>query len=286
MSDTSNVGQGRAVLVTGASSGIGRACALHLDAIGFRVFATYRKPEDADSLRAAGSDRLSVVRLDVTEPDAIEAARVDLVNALGGDGLHGLVNNAGIAVAAPLEFLPTDALRQQLEVNVVGQMAVTQAFLPQLRAARGRIVNVSSISGRMAAPFVGAYAASKYALEALSDALRIELRPWDIRVALIEPGAIETPIWETSGRRAEAMRADYPPEAEEMYGPALQGLLRRIANMKGTPTGPVVDAIVDALTADRPRVRYVVGTDAKTRLWLTWLPDRLRDWIIAKTIYG
>ncbi|MGD1157325.1 MAG: SDR family oxidoreductase, partial [Terriglobia bacterium] len=184
-----------AVVITGASTGIGEACALHLDKLGFRVFAGIRKAADAEALRHRASARLVPIRLDVSDETEVEQAARNVTEALRGEGLAGLVNNAGIVVAGMLEFLPLDALRRQLEVNVVGQVAVTQAFLPHLRKARGRIVNIGSVSGLIAGPFSGAYAASKFALEALTDALRVELRPWKIHVSIVEPGNIQTPIW-------------------------------------------------------------------------------------------
>ena len=176
------------VLVTGASTGIGEATVLHLRELGFDPIAAVRKDEDAERLEGRG---LRTTRIDVTDADQIAAAR----DALGDEPLAGLVNNAGIAVAAPLEFLPIDRLRQQLEINLIGQAAVTQAFLPALRRARGRIINVSSIGGRVGLPLVGAYNASKFGLEGLSDSLRRELRPLGVDVILIEPGGVKTPIW-------------------------------------------------------------------------------------------
>src|SRR5918997_1344208 len=199
------------VLVTGASTGIGEATVLHLREIGFTPVAAVRKDSDADRLEALG---LRTVRLDVTDADQIGVAR----DALGDEPLAGLVNNAGIAVAAPLEFLPIDRLRQQLEINLIGQIAVTQAFLPALRSGRGRIVNVSSIGGRVALPLVGAYNASKFGLEGASDALRRELRPHGVDVILIEPGGVKTPIWKKSTRVADSMLAELPPEVERLYG--------------------------------------------------------------------
>lgn len=274
----------RSVVVTGASSGIGRACALHLDGLGFTVFAGYRKDADAESLRADSSDRLVTVRLDVAEAGSIEAAARTIESHLGERGLDGLVNNAGVAVAAPLEFVPLDALRRQLEVNVVGQVAVTQALLPLIRKATGRIVNMSSISGRFSAPFLGPYTASKHALEALSDSLRVELRPWNIRVALIEPGAIATPIWEKSRETALKLQSDLPPEADTLYGKRLQGIQDYIANVVGTPTDPVVEAVVHALTSRSPRTRYLIGRDAKLRRALALLPTSIVDWLLAKSL--
>jgi NAD(P)-dependent dehydrogenase (short-subunit alcohol dehydrogenase family) len=273
-----------AVVVTGASSGIGRACAQALDALGFRVFAGYRSPADGESLRAQGSDRLIPVRVDVTDADSLARMAEEVGCAVGGAGLRGLVNNAGIAVAAPLEFLPLDALRRQLEVNVVGQVAVTQALLPLLRTARGRIVNIGSVSGRFAAPFLGPYAASKHAMEALNDSLRLELRPWGIQVAMVEPGAIATPIWKRSLAAAEEMIEGFPPEAEALYGGPMGTLRERVEALDGTAPAEVALAVVHALTARRAKARYVVGRDAKVRIAIGRLPTRLRDLLVARAL--
>lgn len=273
-----------AVVVTGASSGIGRACALELDALGFRVFAGYRAEADADSLRDEASARLVPVRVDVADEASVRemAARVEA--AVAGEGLAGLVNNAGIAVAAPLEFLPLDALRRQLEVNVVGQVAVTQALLPLLRAARGRIVTIGSVSGRFAAPFLGPYAASKHAMEALNDSLRLELRPWGMQVSIVEPGAIATPIWRRSVAAAQEMIDAFPPEAEALYGGPMGTLQARVEALEGVPPSEVARAVGHALTARRAKPRYVVGRDAKVRLMVGRLPTRMRDWLVARAL--
>ena len=272
------------VVITGASTGIGEACALQLHRLGFRVFAGVRNPEDGERLRAAASDRLVPLRIDVTDAASISAAVAEVSRTLGEKPLGGLVNNAGIAVAAPVEFLPLDALRQQLEVNVVGQVAVTQAFLPLLRQGRGRIVNMSSVSGRIVSPFVGAYGASKFALEALTDALRVELRPWGIRVALVEPGVIKTPIWEKSLAAAERLLAEMPPEAHELYGRAIDALRTGVLGLDGLPPERVANAVTHALTARRPRVRYVVGRDARIGVALTYLPTVIRDRLVGGRI--
>ncbi len=166
---TSDAAGTRSVLITGASTGIGEACALHLDQLGWRVFAGVRKDADGEALRAKASARLLPVRIDVVDPGSVAAARELVLRELGDRGLDGLVNNAGIAIAAPLEFVPIEDLRRQLEINVIGQIAVTQAFLAPIRKARGRVVNMGSIGGRLATPFLGPYNASKFALEALSD---------------------------------------------------------------------------------------------------------------------
>src|SRR5918996_79044 len=184
-----------AVVVTGASTGIGRATALDLVSRGFDVFAGVRREADGDSVAAESSGAVTPVILDVTDAATIDGAALRVTDAVGDGGLRGLVNNAGIAEPAPLEIMPIDALRRQLEVNLVGQVAVTQAFLPLIRAARGRVVNISSVGGRVASPALGAYSASKYAIEALSDAMRMELHPWGIQVSVIEPGSISTEIW-------------------------------------------------------------------------------------------
>src|SRR5919112_4501926 len=207
------------VLVTGASTGIGEATTLHLNELGFDVVGAVRKDEDADRLRPHG---VRTVKLDVTDSASIAAARADL----GDTPLAGLVNNAGIAVAGPLEFLPLDQLRLQLEVNLVGQVAVTQQFLPSLRAGRGRIVMVSSIGGRVALPLVAAYNASKFGLEGVSDSLRRELQGQGVHVILIEPGGVKTPIWRKGNETADEIEQQMPPEGERLYGRLIASLRR------------------------------------------------------------
>jgi NAD(P)-dependent dehydrogenase (short-subunit alcohol dehydrogenase family) len=269
------------VLITGASTGIGQATAHHLKELGFDAVGAVRKDEDAERLGAAG---LRTVRLDVTDSDSIAAARAQL-----GDGpLFGLVNNAGIAVAAPIEFLPLDQLRHQLEINLVGQVAVTQRFLPPLRAGRGRIVNVSSIGGRVALPLVGAYNMSKFGLEGMSDSLRRELRPQGVDVIVIEPGGVKTPIWQKGNELADDLQADMPPEAQRLYGRMIEALREqtvKIQNERGIEAREVAEAIGTALTAKRPRARYLVGRDAKLRApAAAVLPDRVMDRLVARVI--
>jgi NAD(P)-dependent dehydrogenase (short-subunit alcohol dehydrogenase family) len=269
------------VLITGASTGIGQATARHLKELGFDAVGAVRKDEDAERLGAAG---LRTVRLDVTDSDSIAAARAQL-----GDGpLFGLVNNAGIAVAAPIEFLPLDQLRHQLEINLVGQVAVTQRFLPPLRAGRGRIVNVSSIGGRVALPLVGAYNMSKFGLEGMSDSLRRELRPQGVDVIVIEPGGVKTPIWQKGNELADDLQADMPPEAQRLYGRMIEALREqtvKIQNERGIEAREVAEAIGTALTAKRPRARYLVGRDAKLRApAAAVLPDRVMDRLVARVI--
>ncbi|MGH7553204.1 MAG: SDR family NAD(P)-dependent oxidoreductase [Longimicrobiales bacterium] len=276
-----------AVLVTGASKGIGEACVLRLCARGFFVFAGVRRVEDGEALRGQmDSDRLIPVLLDVTEEEQIRSAAAVVEERCGERGLAGLVNNAGIAVAGPMEFLPIAEFRRQLEVNVLGQVAVTQALMPALRRARGRIVFISSIAGRSAMPFTGAYGASKHAIEAIADSLRVELMDAGIEVSVVEPGTIATPIWETAIRHADRIMKDMPPQLSEYYGRPLEGL-RRIANrgVKGASPELVADVVEHALTASRPKPRYVVGKDAKLRLALErFLPTRVRDRVIANRL--
>ncbi len=215
---------------------------------------------------------------------SVKAAAETVAHALGDAPLSGLVNNAGIAVASPLEFVPLDALRRQLEVNVTGQVAVTQAFLPSLRSSRGRIVNMGSVSGRFASPFMGPYSASKFALEALSDSLRLELRPWGIHVSILEPGVIATPIWRKSLLAADELATGMPEEAHTLYGRAIQAIRQRVESIGGVPAERVARVVAHALTARRPRPRYVVGRDARVAVGLSYLPTRMRDWLVAKRL--
>lgn len=266
------------VLITGASTGIGEASAHHLKELGFDPVGAVRRDEDAERLRAAG---LRTVKLDVTDSDSIAAARAEL----GDAPLAGLVNNAGIAVAAPIEFIPLEQLRHQLEINLVGQVAVTQRFLPALRAGRGRIVNVSSIGGRVALPLVGAYNMSKFGLEGMSDSLRRELRPHGVDVIVIEPGGVKTPIWRKGNELAADLQADMPPDAQRLYGRMIEALRKqtvKIQNERGIDAREVAEAIGTALTAKRPRARYLVGRDAKLRARAAAaLPDRVMDRLVA-----
>jgi NAD(P)-dependent dehydrogenase (short-subunit alcohol dehydrogenase family) len=272
----------RTVVVTGASKGIGAATVHRLTGRGARVIAGVRSEEDDAALRQQLGDRVVPVRLDVTEPDAIAAAAEVVRGEVADRGLAGLVNNAGIAVAAPVEFLPPDELRRQLDVNVVGQMAVTQALLPFLRAARGRIVNVGSIGGRIASPMVGGYTASKFALAGLTDTLRMELARWGIEVSLVEPGPVATPIWQTSVAAADRLLDAAPAEIHELYGERIEGARAsaRRNDRGGIPPDEVAKVIEHALTARRPRTRYVVGRDARIASIVARLPDRLRDRLV------
>lgn len=279
---------GRSVLITGSSTGIGRACALHLDRLGFQVFAAVRKEEDARLLQAEASGRLVPLLLDVTDAGAIAGAYAQLSAAVGETGLSGLVNNAGVARAGPVEFIPLDDYRFTMEVNLFGVIAITRTFIPLLRLARGRVVNMSSVSGLIAAPFVSPYNTSKFALEALTNALRSELRPWGIHVAIVNPGRIDTPIWDKSLAAIEDSMQGWPPAVEALYGSALEAARRSANSRRGIPAVEVARAVEHALTASRPKTRYLVGLDARLVALLRLLPARAIDWLIARRLpdYG
>lgn len=274
------------VIITGASTGIGKACALYLDKQGYRVFAGCRKEEDAESLRKESSGRLVPIHLDVTNNADIDEVRRLLEESLGEGGLSALINNAGIALGGPQECISLDIWRRQFEVNVFGLIAMTRTMIPLLRPARGRIVNISSIAGRSSMPFTAPYCASKHAVEALSDSLRLELRPWGIKTILIEPGAIDTPIWEKAAGMRKQMDGESNREVMELYGSYLRKFYEVIENAahRAAPVERVVDAVWHALTSDPPRERYVVGTDARMRLVLNLFPTRIQDWVIARML--
>lgn len=275
----------KSVLITGASTGIGRATALHLDGKGWRVFAGVRKEEDAASLREAGSERLVPLMLDVTDAGQIFAAAGQIGAELGEAGLDGLVNNAGVAVPGPLETLPIDDFKRQIEVNLTAQVAVTQAMLPAVRTARGRIVFITSIGGLMAFPMFGAYHAAKFGLEAVGDVFRQELRPWGIKVAVVEPGSIATPIWDRGEAEVDAIASRAGDGHERLYGRAIKAYreVARKTGERGIPAEKVAVKIEHALSARRPRVRYLVGADARGQAFASRvLPDRLVDRIVAR----
>jgi NAD(P)-dependent dehydrogenase (short-subunit alcohol dehydrogenase family) len=274
----------RSALLTGASTGIGRTTALWLDSRGWRVYAGVRREEDADSLRDAASDRLQPLMLDITSADQIAAAALRIREEIDMDGLDGLVNNAGIAVPGPLETLPIDDFRRGIEVNLTAQVAVTQAMIPSIRAARGRIVFISSIGGLMAVQMFGAYHAAKFGLEAVGDAFRQELAPWGIGVSIVEPGSIATPIWERGVDEADAILGRATEEEKALYPTYITRYqkLSRGAAARGIPPERVAAKIEAALTATRPRTRYLVGIDARGQaLMARLLPDRLVDRLVS-----
>ena len=267
------------VLVTGASRGIGRATAIRLAEHGFDVVAGVRKAEDGDSLKQVEGGRIRPVILDVTNQDHIDALR-------GSESgpLDAVVNNAGIVIGGPVEAVTPSDLRHQLEVNVVGQMAVTQAVLPRIRDARGRIVFVSSLSGRISTPMTGAYNASKFALEALADALRIEVRPWRIPVILVEPAQTDTDMWRSADQQLEDTVAALAPEHRELYRRHIDGQRKSIPRSQkmAAPPEAVAAVIENALRTSRPKARYVVGAGPKIMGTVGRLmPSRIADPLIA-----
>jgi NAD(P)-dependent dehydrogenase (short-subunit alcohol dehydrogenase family) len=281
------VADARFVLITGASTGIGAACAIGCAERGMTVFAGVRDLVAGDALQAKGGKAIIPVQLDVTDGESITNAADVVARHVGQAGLSGLVNNAGIAIGSPLELIPLQQLRRQLEVNVVGQIAVIQAVLPLLRRARGRIVNMGSIAGRGTIPMMGPYSASKHALEALTDALRLELYPWGIEVSIIEPGAIATPIWDKSMQISLDVESEMPADGRHLYEAAARSVREAVGQTaaRAIPADAVVKAVLHALTAKRPNTRYLVGRDAKLRaVMLRWLPDRLQDWILKKVL--
>ncbi len=271
----------RSALITGSSTGIGRATALRLDRAGWKVFAGVRREEDAESLRAGAGGQLTPLILDVTDPGQIAAAAARIEAETSGR-LDGLVNNAGIAIPGPLETLSIEDFRRQIEVNMTAHVAVTQAMLPSIRAARGRIVFISSIGGRVALPLTGAYHAAKFGIEAVGDVFRQELRPWGIKVAIVEPGSIDTPIWERGEVTADEIAT---PEREALYGKVVEGYRKAIKDTaeRGIPAEKAAKEIEHALTAKRPRARYLVGLEAKVgaRIKLL-LPTPVFDRIVAR----
>ncbi|MFI5496794.1 SDR family oxidoreductase [Actinoplanes sp. NPDC051859] len=281
-------GQGRAVVVSGASSGLGLACARQLDQLGFRVFAGVRRPADADALRAAASPRLHPIMLDVTSEESIAQALALVTAEVGDRGVWGLINNAGICVSAPLECVAPEQLRQQLETNLIGHHAMIRAFLPLTRTARGRIVNVSSGLGRVASPYLGAYAASQFAKEGYSDSLRRELRPFGVHVVVVQPGAIKTPIWgkvsEVGNQTLEGAPAAVANLYRESFLRFLAGNDRR-AQASATRPESFAAAVADALTARSPKSRYRVGRDSRlTSVVYRLLPDKVLDTVFTSVV--
>jgi NAD(P)-dependent dehydrogenase (short-subunit alcohol dehydrogenase family) len=272
----------KAVLVTGASTGIGEATARSLAAGGRMVFAGVRQEADADRLRG---QNLTPVLLEVTDEGQVAAVAEQIADEVGSAGLAGVVNNAGVALGGPLEFLPLDEWRSQLEVNVVGQVAVTRSVLPLIRQGHGRIVFVGSISGRFGTALMGPYVASKFAVEGLAEALRYELSPWKIPVSVVEPGAVRTAIWEKGRATADRLERQLPPESAERYGEAMQSIRDGIekSDKNGVAAEKVARAIEHALFAKRPQLRYLVGADAKLVGALgRVLPDRAKHAVMAR----
>jgi NAD(P)-dependent dehydrogenase (short-subunit alcohol dehydrogenase family) len=285
MMDSSNATNRGAVVITGTSTGIGRACALTLDRMGFTVFAGVRREEDGNSLKKEASARLTPLMIDVTDNDSVERAFGVVEKSVGEDGLAGLINNAGIAIVCPLEGFSHDLLWKQLQVNLVGQIAVTQKFLPLIRKRRGRIINIGSIGGIQSVPFFAPYDASKAGLHALTDSLRMELSAWSIPVILIIPGHIGTPIWGRMKRMKEEL--PLPSNGADIYASLMDSFYDVIGKMEkgGLPPEAVAEVVAKALTAKRPKSRYIVGRDAKIQsLMAKVFSDRFRDRLVLRSV--
>src|ERR1700730_5544371 len=268
------------VLVTGASRGIGKSIVEHLASRGWDVIAGVRSERDAGVVPALIPHRNSSVILDVTDAGHIAALNESLP-----ERLDAIVNNAGIVVSGPMETVTSDEWRKQLEINVIGQLAVTNAVLPRLRKSRGRVVFISSVNGQLSMPLVGAYCASKFALEAAADALRMELRPWHIGVAIVEPSQTSTDMWHTADDMVEQAVATLTPEHRDLYARHIAGMKKMIpvAQKMAVPAQRVSAVVEEALTARRPRARYVVGAGPKLQVALmTNLPAWARDRVLRR----
>jgi len=277
----------KSILVTGASTGIGWATSLELAEKGWRVFAAVRKEADAKKLRDASSGKITTVIMDIVDYESVKRGAQEIEKALGGAGLDALFNNAGISVQGPLEIIPIELFEQQIRVNVFGHVFVTQTFLPLLRKAKGRIVFTSSESGRMTLPLMAPYSASKFALEAAASALRIELRPWKIRVSSVELQTIKTPMWEKIDISTEKLIASLPQKARDLYRNELKTLsvFPKWQAEMGISMKKAVRVIIRALSARSPNARYLVGYEARLlvyshAIWPTWM----MDWIASKSL--
>jgi NAD(P)-dependent dehydrogenase (short-subunit alcohol dehydrogenase family) len=273
------------ILVTGASSGIGRACVMRLARRDLTVFAGVRSDADGEDLESEAQGRVVAVRLDVTDEAQVREAAERVGSVLGDTPLRAVVNNAGIAVGGPVEYLPLDVWREQFEVNLFGVVAVTQAFAERLRASAGRIVIIGSVSGRVANPMTAPYAASKHAVEALGEALRHELRPWGIRTTVVEPGAVRTPIWEKGRAFADRLERQLPAAALERYAKPI-GMVRRgidFQESNGVEPDRVAATVERSIFGARPRARALVGIDARLFAAVDRvLPDGARDLLMRQ----
>ena len=273
------------IVITGASSGIGKATALHLDQLGYRVFAGVRREADGRALVEDASDKLTPILLDVTDDDSIATAVSSIADSTAG-GLFGLVNNAGLSLNGPLELVPVPEIKKLMDVNVIGLLAVTKAFLPLLRESRGRIINISSGHGLLAIPDKSAYAASKFAVQAISDALRVELRPFGVSVSCLAVGKVETAVLGKIVAERDRMIRAAAPEIVALYSPLIEFFDREVKDLPGISPEEVGRVVATALTAAKPKALYLIGPGARKMKNLARLPVGLRDWLMYKTIYS
>lgn len=277
-----------AVVVTGAASGIGLATTHTLAAAGYHVFAGMHTDAEVDAFNALATAGVTALQLDVTDPANLTRAAQLVAAHVGAAGLAGLVNNAGIGNAAPLELLDPHTLRRLLEVNVIGQLQTTQAMLPLLRSGSGRIINIGSVGGRITMPFAGALCATKHAVTALNDALRMELSPWRLPVCLIEPASIRTPAVDQLEHNAQHLLADLTPINRQRYARSFSAAVTAAVTHEknGSPAEEVGATVLRALTARRPKSRYPTGSNAHLLLALTHLPDRWLDRLRLRLLTG
>ena len=272
-----------AVVITGASRGIGRTLALDLSANGFDVFAGVRKEADGEALKERSDGHITPVHLEVTDDDSIRSAADQIAKATDGAGIAGIVNNAAVFSMGPVEQCPLSDIEYDFGVNVFGAIAVIQHFMPQLRARSGRIVNISSVNGELSTPFAGVYSATKFALEAISDAMRVELRPWNIHVSVVQPGAVATDIRIGGVDKWDVLRSNMPEEERGRYSAMFETTAALINNFNESAAGHeyVSEAVLDALTADSPKTRYQAGPDWPQFQQLIDLDDEARDEALA-----
>jgi short-subunit dehydrogenase len=273
----------KSILITGASTGIGKACALHLDEMGVMVFAGVRKEDDKAALHKEASDKLVPIILDVTQEETIAAAAKIISNETEYP-LYGLVNNAGIGISGVLEVTPEAELRNLLEVNVIGLHAVTRALLPLLRKNKGRVINIGSSASFMASPGGSAYAASKFAVRAISESLSLEMKPFGVAVSLVAPGAIESEIWDKAKAYKKKLRENVEPELREAYELFVKAGDKMVEVIRPLPVDKAVTAVMHGLFSNKPKHVYLVGNDAKKAYKLSKMPKSLFNWLVMKHI--
>jgi NAD(P)-dependent dehydrogenase (short-subunit alcohol dehydrogenase family) len=276
----------RHVFVTGTSTGIGEATALHLAEKGFHVFAGVRRKADGDALETRAPGGITALRLDVTDEATIAGAAATVTEEVGERGLAGVVNNAGIGVPAPIEFQPMADFRHQLEVNLFGPVAVIQAFLPLIRRGGGRIVNVGSIGGILVLPLNGAYSASKFGMRAISDALRLELRQWDIHVSLIEVAPVHSAIFGKTYAALDGLEEKLGATAYGLYEAQVAAIREAVQKAEASADPPLViaNAVAHALTSDKPKTKYLAGHGGRQTQAAAALPDGARDRALAREL--
>jgi len=278
------MGKIRSVLITGSSTGIGRACALYLEKNGFQVFAGVRKKKDGEALVKAATGNLVPVVIDVTDGKSVADAVKVISKATGGE-LYGLMNNAGIGYGGAVEILLLKHIRQVIDTNLVGIFTVTKAFIPLLRKSIGRIVNTGSICGLSSLPGHSLYSATKFAVEAVSESLRLELRPFGIQVSVLEPGRIATEIWRKSDEAMPEIFSATNPEILALYKPLYVSYKKGISENKFLEPEAVAGYVYHAFNAAKPKRHYIIGKDAKMLAFIEMLPEAVRDWLLYRSIY-